>query len=324
MTATLNSISDPKLSLTILSDEEVSQLHNATLEVLDTVGVKFPSHKALNILESNGARVNRTEQIARIPPEMVAAALKSAPGDFLLAGLDPSFDLPLDGNHSYLATDGCGVEIIDAFSGERRRTTKADVSDVARVADFLDAIAFHWVAVSAQDCPAETRGLHELQAVWNVSRKHVQTESILNEREMHAAVEMASLLAGGSQALRERPVLSITQCTLSPLAHDRGSLEAGLIAAQAGMPVGFMEARKTTCSARPPTGWQISTTCLYPWGHLPQARNSQIGKRRSITVCPPLWQFLLFRTCYWEQDSLTVPALCLTRCCSWMQKFGAF
>ena len=69
-------------------------------------------------------------------------------------GRDPDLNLPLDGLHSHLATDGCGVEIIDAFTGERRQTTRDDVYDVARVADSLEEIAFHWVAVSAQDCPA--------------------------------------------------------------------------------------------------------------------------------------------------------------------------
>jgi trimethylamine--corrinoid protein Co-methyltransferase len=57
---------------------------------------------------------------------------------------------------------------------------------------------------------------------------------------MRAAVEMASALAGGRQDLRQRPVLSIMQCTLSPLAQDGGSLEAGLVAAEAGLPVGYM------------------------------------------------------------------------------------
>jgi trimethylamine--corrinoid protein Co-methyltransferase len=114
------------------------------------------------------------------------------------------------------------------------------VGEIARVADYLEAIAFHWVALSAQDTPAHSRGLHEIQAVWENSTKHVQTESIYTEKEAHAAVEMAAVIAGGRQALRQRPVLSIMQCTAPPLGHDKGSLEAALIAAEAGLPVGFM------------------------------------------------------------------------------------
>ncbi len=240
MSPGIRSISNPKINLNILTEEEIRQIHSATLDVIESVGVKFPSTKALNILEAHGAEVDRDTMVVRIPGEVIETCIAKAPPAYTLSAVDPVLDLSLDGNHSYLGTDGCGVEIIDAFSGERRRSTKQDVYDVARVADILEAIAFHWVPISAQDCPPVSRGLHELEAIWTISKKHVQTETILDERQMRAAIEMASLLAGGRDELRKRPVLSIMQCTMSPLAHDSGSLEAGLIAAEAGLPVGFM------------------------------------------------------------------------------------
>lgn len=233
-------IENPRLSLNLLTDEDVRRIHTATLDVIESVGVKFPSPRALGILEAHGAQVDRATSIAKIPGQIVEEALAKAPPAYTLAALDPALDLPLDGRHSYLGTDGCGVEVMDAFTGERRRSTLQDVSDAARVADALEAIAFHWIPISAQDCPPESRSLHELLATWNVSRKHVQTETIVTEAEMRAAVEMAAVLAGGRAELRRRPVLSIMQCTLSPLAQDGGSLEAGLIAAEAGLPVGYM------------------------------------------------------------------------------------
>ncbi len=237
---TIATIEDPKISLNILSEGEVRRIHTATLDVIESVGVRFPSAKALDILQAHGATVDRETRIAKIPGHVVEAALAMAPPVYTLAARDPSLDLPLDGRHSYLGTDGCGVEVLDAFTGERRRSTLQDVSDAARVADCLDAIAFHWTPVSAQDCPPESRSLHELLAIWNVSKKHVQTETIVTEREARAAVEMAAAIAGGRDELRRRPVLSIMQCTYSPLAQDGGSLEAGLVAAEAGLPVGYM------------------------------------------------------------------------------------
>ncbi|HEY45517.1 MAG TPA: hypothetical protein G4O14_01895 [Anaerolineae bacterium] len=240
MSPGIRSISNPKLSLNLLTKGEIRQLHSATLEVIESVGVRFPLPEALNLLEDHGARVNRDTMVAQIPGDIIETYIAKAPPNYTLAAVNPDLDLQLDGNHSYLGTDGCGVEIIDIFSGERRRSTKQDVSDVARVADFLDEIAFHWVPLSAQDCPPESRALHELEAIWSVSEKHVQTETILGERQMQAAIEMAAILAGGKEALRKKPVLSIMQCSVSPLAHDGGSLEAGLIAAEAGLPVGFM------------------------------------------------------------------------------------
>jgi len=148
--------------------------------------------------------------------------------------------LPLDGNHVFVGTDGCGVEVMDLYSGERRRSRLQDVGEIARVADYLPEVGFHWVAVSAQDYPPESRGLHELLASWENSTKQVHTESVYSIAEAKAAVEMATAVAGSREALRQRPVLSIMQCTAPPLGQDGGSIDAALIAAEAGLPTGFM------------------------------------------------------------------------------------
>ena len=247
----INPISAPRLSLNILSDADVLRIHTATLDLIESTGVKFPSPRALDILEAHGATVDRATQVARIPGAVVEAALKQAPPVYTLAGRQSSAadDLLLDGQHVYLGTDGCGVEVIDAFTGQRRATTKQDAADCARLADALEEVAFWWAMVSAQDCPPHTRALHELDAAWNNTTKHLQTESIVTESEMRAAVRMAEAIAGGREAMRRRPPLSIMQCTISPLAHDTGSLEAGLVAAEAGLPVGYMTMASCASSA---------------------------------------------------------------------------
>jgi trimethylamine--corrinoid protein Co-methyltransferase len=240
MPGKIASYANPRIKLDILSDEDVRRMHTATLDVLESVGVRFPSKKALDIFEAHGATVDRNTSIVKIPGHIVEQALKLAPPTYTLAARDPSLDLPLDGKHSYLGTDGCGVEVLDAFTNERRRSCRQDVVDIAKAADYLDSIAFHWTPVSAQDKPPEARSLHEILAIWNNSTKHVQTESIVTEREAIASIEMAALIAGGRDELRQRPVLSNMQCTFPPLGQDGGSLEAALASAEAGIPVGFM------------------------------------------------------------------------------------
>jgi trimethylamine--corrinoid protein Co-methyltransferase len=240
MTKTIKSITNPKLKLEILTPQEVKKIHDATLHIIENVGVRFPSQRALKIWEANGATVDRESMIVKVKPELIEDALKKAPPAYPLAARDPGQDLTLDGNHVYVGTDGCGVEIIDIQTGQRRISSLRDVGEIARVADATEEVAFHWVALSAQDKPAETRGLHEVRAIWENSTKHVQTESIYNEREARAAIEMAALLVGGKDKLRQRPVLSLMQCTAPPLGHDGGSLEAALVAAEYGLPTGFM------------------------------------------------------------------------------------
>lgn len=236
----IKSITNPRLKLDILSSQDILRLHTATLAIIERTGVRFPSEKALRIWEAHGASVDWDTMIVKAPGELIDEALKQAPPVYTLAARDPAQDLPLDGNHVFVGTDGCGVEVIDLHSGEKRRSCLQDVVEIARVADYAEEVGFHWVALSAQDRPPETRGLHELQAIWENSTKHVQTESIYSEEEAYAAVEMAALVAGGREALRQRPLLSIMQCTAPPLGQDGGSVEAALVAAEAGLPVGFM------------------------------------------------------------------------------------
>jgi trimethylamine---corrinoid protein Co-methyltransferase len=240
MTKNIKSITNPKLGLDILTPEEILRLHTATLDIIETTGVRFPSKRALDIWEMHGANVDRNTSVVKVPGYIIEDALKLAPPKYVLAARNPEQDLPLDGNHVFLGTDGCGVEVLDITTGKRRMSSWQDVADIARIADDLDEIAFHWVAVSAQDYPAKTRGLHELRAIWENSTKHAQTESIYNEREARSAIEMAAAIAGGRDALRKRPLLSIMQCTAPPLGQDGGSVDAALIGAEAGLPVGFM------------------------------------------------------------------------------------
>lgn len=240
MTKNIKAIGNPKLKLEILTPEEVKKIHAATLWIIEKVGVRFPSKRALDIWEANGATADREKNIVRARPELIEEALQKCPPAYLLAARDPGQDLPLDGNHVYLGTDGCGVEVIDIQTGQKRTSCLNDVRDITRVADATEEVAFHWVPVSAQDMPAYTRGLYEIKTIWENSTKHVQTESIYTVHEANAAVEMAALLVGGKDKLRQRPVLSLMQCTAPPLSHDGGSLDAALIAAEHGIPTGFM------------------------------------------------------------------------------------
>ena len=240
MSKTIKSITNPKLRLEILAPQEVKRIHDATLHIIANVGVRFPSKRALEIWESHGASVDHDKMIVKARPVLIEEALKTCPPVYTLAARDPAQDLPLDGNHVYVGTDGCGVEVLDIQNGQRRTSRLQDVADIARLADATEEVAFHWVPVSAQDMPPETRGLHEIKAIWENSTKHVQTESIYNVHEARAAIEMAIAIAGSKEALRRRPVLSLMECSAPPLAHDGGSLEAALLAAEYGIPTGFM------------------------------------------------------------------------------------
>ena len=236
----LATLVDPAIRLEVLDARALDRIHAATLELIETVGVRFPSSRAQAIWADNGATVDPRTGVVRVPGHVIDAALLRAPAAFTLGGRDPERDLPLDGHHVWAATDGCGVEVADPETGERRRSELADIVSICRVAEELPDVGFIWMPVSAQDVAPETRALRELAAALSITTKHVQTESVMHPNEAAVAVRMARALAGGEAALRARPPLSLTFCTISPLAHEGGALDAALVAAEAGIPTGFM------------------------------------------------------------------------------------
>jgi trimethylamine--corrinoid protein Co-methyltransferase len=238
----------PSYHLRILSDEQLEQLKSATLAILEETGIHCPSTKALNIYAEHGARVDFENQIVRLPPDVVLDSLSHAPCYYTMGARSASHDLKLDGTAFYCATDGCGTRTIDFETRKERPSVKEDVAKMARVADYLSSIGFYWPIVSAQDYPA-TAPLHELDASFNNTVKHVQTETVMDEPTARYAVEMAKVITGDEATMRERPPLSSLICTIAPLGQDVGGLESALVFAEAGLPVGFMSMANTGSTA---------------------------------------------------------------------------
>jgi len=222
-----------------LSNEELDQLQVATLSILEEVGVKFPSEKALAIFGDHGARVDYESQIVKIPPDLVRKALASAPRYFQVGGRSPACDFHLEKGVTYFTTDGCGVETVDMETRQQRPSCKADVGMMAHICDYLSSIAFYWPMVSAQDY-GKTAPLHELDASWNNTGKHVQSETLMGAEPARYAVEMGIVIAGSKEALRRRPVFSVVICTIAPLVQDKEGIEGAMVLAEAGVPVGFL------------------------------------------------------------------------------------
>ena len=238
----------PAYHVRILSDEQLDQLQSATLEILEQVGIHCPSEKALKIYADHGAQVDLSRLVVKLPPHVVLEAMSHAPRFYTMGARDTAFDLKLDGKALYCATDGCGVETIDFVTRQRRPSKKSDVADMARVCDALSSISFFWPIVSAQDFP-DTAPLHEVEAAFNSTIKHVQSETIMGDWTARYAIEMANVIAENEQNRQQRPPLSLLVCAIAPLAQDRDGLDSALMFAEAGLPVGFMSMANTGSTA---------------------------------------------------------------------------
>ena len=244
---------EARLRWDVLGPADIERIDAAIMEVLAEVGVRFPLARALDALERGGCRVDRAAQVARLPEPVVRAALKAAPQAPLLAARDPQCDLVLDGRRCYLSNDGCGVWVIDPESGERRSSTKDDVAASARFVDAVPEVSYYWgPVVTAEDVPLASRPLHELEAVFANTSKHFQAVDVVGEEMARRAVEMARVVAGGAEELRRRPLMSLIACPIDPLSNEAVSLEAALVCAEAGVPVGFLSLT-LACASAPAT-----------------------------------------------------------------------
>ena len=162
--------------------------------------------------------------------------MANVPRDFLLGARNQALDVQLQTGVTFFCNDGCGTLVREADGGSRP-STKADVAAAARLCDALSSVAFLWPLVAAQDC-GSTASLHEIEALWTNSAKHVQG-FVQGRTAARYAIEMATVTAGSEAERRRRPPLSALLCTVSPLMQDREAIEAALEFAKAGIPVGF-------------------------------------------------------------------------------------
>ncbi len=229
-----------RLSCHLLPKESLNAIHYATLEVLEKTGVIVESDQALKMLEASGCPVNHRKHLARIPPYIVKDALKKKPRNVTLHARNPNNNVRLDGRHLFLCTDGTGTFTLNPETGDRRASTKQDVIESAKIADYLDAISLYWPMITAQDVPAHVRVLHDLEASLANTEKHVMFETTTTPHEARFQIEMAALVAGGKKELQKRPIISSSNCTIAPLKHAKGPTEAAIEFARAGVPLSLL------------------------------------------------------------------------------------
>lgn len=204
------------LSLNVFTESELSDIHLASLEVLERTGVFVEADEALDIFADGGCDVDRESHIVCLPPHVVEDALRSAPSKFVLCGRDPKNDIVLEPGRVAFTNFSEGIRVVDPYSGELRDSTKADIADIARLNDYLSDIDTHEIAVGARDVPPETCAVHNAEAQYLNTTKPIGIGP-LSRVETRAIFRMAAEIVGGEDELRRRPIVYNGVCPVSPL-----------------------------------------------------------------------------------------------------------
>ena len=137
--------------LSVLSDDEIKQIHEASLDVLETCGVKILSSRMLTLLEERGLPVGQESQVVRFPRACVEDALSHAPSRFDIFDRDGEFAFTLGDGTPKMAAGHNAVFWMDSETGETRYSTVADVEQFARTCEQLPGIDMVGIPVMPQD-----------------------------------------------------------------------------------------------------------------------------------------------------------------------------
>jgi trimethylamine---corrinoid protein Co-methyltransferase len=120
--------------LEILTEEQVRAIHLATLDVLETTGVRMEHDRGLKLLEKHGCMVDWEQKRVRMPSGLVEECLAQVPSHFRLRARNPKNDLLLGGDRVYFQTFA-GMESIDLETWEPRPPTRKENYEAVLVQD---------------------------------------------------------------------------------------------------------------------------------------------------------------------------------------------
>jgi trimethylamine---corrinoid protein Co-methyltransferase len=219
-----------------LTENQMEKIHDASLDILEHTGIQVDHQKGLKALEQAGCKVDLQIKRVRIPSELVNRCLKTIPAEFTLAARNPDKDCPLltDGR-PYSRNGGGSDYTIDLETGEFRPMKHADVKSYYKLMDALDGISFI-APVYGHDMPVEGRDVLVLREAFANTDKHIHLRAY-SGKTLRYMFEMAAIVAGGKEALKKRPIVSLLEAPISPLIFPEVAVDGLWICGEYGIPL---------------------------------------------------------------------------------------
>ena len=229
-----------RTALQVLSEEERAQVHERTLRLLATTGLRVDSARCRQILAEAGAETDEHTGIVRFPHTLVETCLEAAPRRFSLGGRRPGWSVPMNAGECSLQADGSAVFVYDSLTGERRPATDDDWRAATRMIDALDEIGVYWAMVE----PTSAEGsVGDLVAYWRgifrYFSKHVQ-DCPYTPAQSRWMLEVLQAVFGSKEEVRRLHPVSFLLCPLSPLVIEAAYTDAYLETAGWDLPVAIM------------------------------------------------------------------------------------
>lgn len=224
----------------LLTDEQIQTLHRATLQVLAQTGVRVAHEEGRRLLRAAGCRIER-ENIVRFPNSLVEECIRSAPSRVTIYNQQGAEAMRLEGRNSYYGTGTDLIATHDLRTGEKRPSVLQDVVNAARVADSCEQIDFIASLALPTDVPTNVMYIASVKAQLENADKPIFFTAAGRD-DLAYIIEMAAAVAGGNEALRERPFLIHYSEPTPPLTHSVGAVSKLFLCAENGIPICYTPA----------------------------------------------------------------------------------
>ena len=223
-----------KPRLQVINQDQIEQIHCATLDVLERTGVDIPHPRALEILSGNGAKVEGDR--VWMPSWMVEEAIRRAPSRIVLGTRTGKRTIHLERDKTYFGPSLDCVYYMDPQTHERSRFVSANAIVTAALCDALPHLHWSMFIGMADDVPADLADRVIARNAMQYCEKPVAfcAKDTANSKDIF---EMALLLCGGKENFEKAPCLLHYSEPISPLAYFGPAVDKIMYCAENKIPV---------------------------------------------------------------------------------------
>ena len=219
-----------------LTSAEVVRIHEASLEILEQVGLLVHSDKARNCFLRHGCPVDSETLRVRFPRKIVEDFRKAFPPSFTFHGRDPRYDRVIPEEGPLIVTGSSAPDILDPETGQERRARSEDIARIAHLINELPGYDIFSISTLAEDAPPDQSSLARFYPALKNCLKPVRGNTS-NLKELDQILQLGELIAGSEETYRKRPFITHHFCpVVSPLTMDVASTEMMMFLVEKGFP----------------------------------------------------------------------------------------
>lgn len=217
-----------------ISADELEAIHNASLKVLEEIGIDFLHEEAKEILKAAGADVTPGSDRVRMDRAMVENLVAMTPAQFTVHARNPAHNLVMGGDHIAFSCVASTPNAVDRDGG-RRPGNQTDYRNFLKLAQFFNII--HCVMgypVEPVDLHASIRHLDCVADMIRLMDKVFHIYSLGKERNRDG-LEMTRIAMGlPEEEFHKTPSVITVINSSSPLRLDTPMLQGLIEMARAG------------------------------------------------------------------------------------------